>query len=198
MKIIIIGLLLIFSSVFSIFSQFLERVKLEEKAQKAYTFCKKNSYNTNFCVLTDMSIHSGKKRLFIWQFSNDSILNSGLCSHGCGDNTWASDETKDAPIFSNVSESYCSSLGKYKIGKRGYSNFGININYKLHGLDSSNSNAYSRFIVLHSWGYVPDNELYPSGTPEGWGCPAVSDNFMMYLDSMLIKQNKPTLFWMFN
>jgi hypothetical protein len=52
------------------------------------------------------------------------------------------------PVYSNVVGSNCTSLGKYKIGKRSYSNWGINIHYKMHGLESSNSNAFKRHVVF--------------------------------------------------
>jgi len=91
-----------------------------------------------------------------------------------------------------------SSLGKYRIGKRGYSNWGINVNYKLHGLEASNSNAYKRIIVLHSWKDIPNDEVYPRGCPEGWGCPAVSNDFMRKLDVLLKNSRKSVLMWVYN
>jgi len=171
---------------------------LAPKAKEAFDYCKKHNYDTDFCVLVDMRIHSGKNRMFIWDFKSDSILNSGLCSHGCGDNPWGADETKKTPIFSNTPDSHLSSLGKYKIGKRGYSQWGINVNYKLHGLDATNKNAYKRYIVLHSWEMVPNQVIYPEGTPEGWGCPAVSNDMMKTLDKRLKTTSKPVLLWVFN
>lgn len=168
---------------------------IHQKAAEALTFCKQQSLNTDFCILIDYSIHSGKKRLFVYDFNKDSIILSGMVSHGCGDNPWGTDATKSKPTFSNVHESHQSSLGKYKIGKRGYSSWGINVNYKMHGLDKSNSNAYDRVIVLHSWDMIPYEECYPSGTPEGWGCPAVSNSFMKKLDAKLKTQTKPVLMW---
>lgn len=163
----------------------------------ALVYSKRKGLNQEYCILVDMSKHSGKKRLFLWSFSEKRVVLSGLCSHGCGEAQWASDETKTSPVFSNTPESHCSSLGKYKIGKRGYSNWGINVNYKLHGLEKSNSNAYKRIIVLHSWVDIPDKEPYPAGTPEGWGCPSVSNSVMRKLDAILKKQKKPMLLWIY-
>ena len=174
-----------------------ERTRMETKALEALQYCTDNGLNSKYCILIDMSIHSGKDRLFVHQFSNDSTLSSGLCSHGCCDKEWGADDTKTEPVFSNVSESHCSSIGKFKVGERGYSNWGINVNYKLHGLDTTNNEALSRLIVLHSWDMVPENELYPEGTPEGWGCPAVSNKQMKYLDSLLKKSTEPVLLWIY-
>ncbi len=179
------------------FSEVKTNNKLKSKASEALEFCKKNNLNTEYCFLIDMSIHSGKNRLFVYNFKNNSITHKGLCSHGCCDQPWGTDATKTNPTFSNTNNSHCSSLGKYKIGKRGYSNWGINVNYKLHGLEKSNSNAYSRIIVLHSWKMVPKKEIFPSGTPEGWGCPAVSNNLMKQLDKLLKKSKTPTLLWIY-
>ena len=168
------------------------------KSKEALEYCKNKGFNTDFCILVDMGIHSGKDRMFIWDFNSSSIAQSGLCSHGCGDSPHSGDETKSAPIFSNISDSHLSSLGKYKIGKRSYSNWGIHINYKLHGLETSNVNAYRRLIVLHSWESVSNIPIYPYGTPEGWGCPAVSNDMMKILDKKLKATSKPVLLWIFN
>lgn len=173
-------------------------VHLENKKTEALAFCKQKGFNQHFCVLVDMSIHSGKKRLFIWDFSGDSLLLSCLVGHGCCDNNWGADDSKDAPKFSNIPNSHCSSLGKYKIGERAYSDWGIHIKYLLHGLESTNSNALSRYIVLHAWEQVTDDEIYPSGTSEGWGCPTVSNNAMRKIDALLKEEKLPTLFWIYN
>ena len=170
---------------------------IKMKGIEAANYCKEHSLNTEFCILIDMNIHSGKKRLFIYQFSNHSIISAGLCSHGCCDRAWGADESKTNPIFSNVPESHCSSLGKYKIGKRGYSNWGIHVNYKLHGLEATNNNAFDRFIVLHSWEMVSDSECFPEGTPEGWGCPAISNNQMRTIDRLLKATSDPVLLWIY-
>jgi hypothetical protein len=172
-------------------------ISLKVKAAEAKTYCQKNGLDQNLCILVDFSVHSGKKRMFVYDMKNDSLLASGMVSHGCGDQPWGMDFTKSKPVFSNEHESHCSSIGKFKIGKRGYSNWGINVNYKLHGLESSNSNAYDRIIVLHSWKDIPNGEVYPQGTPEGWGCPAVSNEFMTYLDGLLKNKEKDVLLWIY-
>jgi hypothetical protein len=169
--------------------------RLKNKAKLAKAYCIKNNMDTKVCILVDMQIHSGKKRFFLWDLKGDSVLKSGLCSHGTCDNL-ANYNSEDAPQFSNVPESHCSSLGKYKLGKRGYSSFGIHINYKLHGLESTNNNAYKRVIVFHSWG-IEDEEIYPFEIAESWGCPAVSNNFMKEMDEILKVKKKPVLFWIY-
>ena len=104
-------------------------------------------------------------------------------------------DTKTSPVFSNVEDSHCSSLGKYRIGERGKSQWGIGVKYSLYGLEKTNKLAMKRAIVLHSWKSVPDKEVFPDGTPEGWGCPAVSNNFMKKIDAILQKSGRPVLLW---
>jgi len=173
------------------------RIKLEEKAKEAFKYCTDNNMNTGFCILIDMSIHSGKERFIVWDFNKNSIIRQGLVSHGCGNEPWGADYTKEEPVFSNTPESHLSSLGKYAIGSRAWSNWGIHVKYWLKGLESTNSNAVKRVIVLHGWDDVSDNPTFPNGTPEGWGCPAVSNNMMKYLDSLLKNEPKQTLFWIY-
>lgn len=167
------------------------------KAKEALQFCKTKDFNTSFCILIDMSLHSGVKRLMIWDFERDTITNSFLVAHGCGNSPWNEDKSKESPVFSNTDDSHCSSLGKYKIGERGYSQWGVNVKYVLHGLESSNSNAQRRAIVFHSWEAISDNEIYPNGTPEGWGCPAISNNSFRMIDPLLRSSDKPVLMWIY-
>jgi len=168
------------------------------KAKSAYQYCKSKKMNTSICILIDMGIHSGLNRFIIWDFKKDTIIYSCLVSHGCCSNPWSKDASKNKPSFSNQDGSHCSSLGKYKIGARGSSSWGIGIKYLLHGLEPSNSNALTRTIVLHSWDAISDTETYPNGTPEGWGCPSVSNKSMSIIDVKLRSTQKPVLLWVYN
>lgn len=85
--------------------------------------------------------------------------------------------------------------GKFKIGKRDYSSWGIHVKYVLHGLEKSNFNAEDRVVVLHSWDAVSNQEVYPQVSPLSWGCPAVSNEFMKKLDEKLKASKKPVLLW---
>jgi hypothetical protein len=167
------------------------------KAKQSLRFCKAKNFNENFCILIDMSLHSGVKRFIVWDFKKNKISNSFLVGHGCGNNPWNYDYSKDNPKFSNIDGSHCSSLGKYKIGQRAHSDWGVNIKYALHGLESTNSNAFKRFIVFHSWEVVSDEEVYPNGTPEGWGCPTISNNSFKIIDPLLKSSLKPVLMWIY-
>lgn len=168
--------------------------RIKAKADSAYSFCKEKKMNTNYCILIDFRIHSGKNRFFVWDFAKDTIAYSGLCCHGYGRKG-----TQSKPIFSNDEGSYCSSLGRYKIGIRSYSSWGINVHYKLHGLEKSNSNAFKRIIVMHSHAPVSDEEIYPRHLTLGYsqGCPVISDEMMRKMDELLKVEVKPMLMWMY-
>ena len=170
---------------------------LQKKAAEALAYCKNKKLNRQLCFLLDMSIHSGKNRFFVWDFEQQKVVDKGLVSHGCCQNEWGADATKTKPVFSNVEGSHCSSLGKYKVGERGYSQWGINIKYLLHGLEKSNRNALERYIVLHGWNLIANEQTYPQGTPEGWGCPAVSNDFMRRLDKRLKQSEGEVLMWIY-
>jgi len=170
---------------------------INSKAKEALAFCKKNNYNQEFCILIDMSIHSGLNRFFVYDFNKNKPIMNMLVGHGCGDYPWSSDWSKDSPSFSNVDGSHKSSLGKYKIGKRAWSDWGIHVKYVLHGLETTNSNAEKRYIVFHSWDKVSETEVYPDGTAEGWGCPTISNNNMKIIDPMLKASKKPVLMWIY-
>lgn len=165
-----------------------------KKLIEAKNYCTKNNLNTEYCFLVDMSIHSGKNRFYIYNLKNNNVYASGLVCHGMGKNS-----TPQKPIYSNEIGSNCTSLGKYKTGKRAYSNWGINIHYKLYGLEKTNSNAFKRYVVLHSYDYVSESEIYPAHLPMGWslGCPVVSNSLMKKIDSILKKSKKATLVWIF-
>lgn len=168
--------------------------RIKSKADSALIFCKSKNLNTDYCFLVDFSIPSGRYRFFLWDFKTNSIKLSSLCAHGYGKNS-----TVDKPVFSNVEGSYCSSLGHYKTGVRSYSSYGINVHYKLHGLDKTNNNAFKRIIVLHSHNPIPDHEIYPGHLPLGYsqGCPVLSNTQMKEVDKLLQKTDKPVLLWIY-
>lgn len=161
---------------------------------EAEQYCKNNNLNQKKFILIDLGMHSGLKRFFIYDFKDKKISKSYMVSHGCGANEWGRTSSKENAPISNEFDSHCSSLGKYVVLDRGVSQWGIKVNYILQGKDKTNSNAKNRAIVLHSWEAVSEDEAYPQGTPEGWGCPAVSNESMREIDEIL-KQNKKFLMW---
>ncbi len=169
--------------------------RLSMFAEEARQYCQSRNLSTDFFILIDLSRHSGVKRFFVWDFKQNRVSESYLVSHGSCDNPWSMDFSKENAGVSNVDGSHCSSVGKYIIGERGPSQWGIRVKYLLHGQEPTNSNATKRAIVFHSWEWVSDEEVYPAGTPEGWGCPAVSDNAMRAVDQRLRSTDKRVLMW---
>lgn len=172
----------------------IKTVDYSEYFKEAKQYCKTNKLNQDKFILIDLGLHSGLQRFFVYDFQQKKIIKSYIVSHGCGDNQWGKTSSKENAPVSNEFDSHCSSLGKYVISDRGVSQWGIKVNYLLQGKEKTNSNAVNRAIVLHSWEAVPNDEVYPEGTPEGWGCPAVSNESMTEIDKIL-KQNKNVLMW---
>lgn len=165
-----------------------DEAKIHKKALEAKQFVKEHNMNQDWCMLLDFSYDLFTKRFFVYDLRNNRIVRSELVSHGNGGGS-----TPEHPVFSNVVGSNCSSLGKYKVGKRAYSNWGIHVHYKLHGLEETNNNAFKRIVVLHSYEYAEcDFPTFASN-----GCPIVCDEVMRYLDKMLSQAAKPTLLWIF-
>jgi len=162
--------------------------------KEAQQYCKRNNLNQDTFFLIDLGIHSGLKRFFVYDFKKNKITKSYMVSHGCGDNSWGATMSKENAPISNEFDSHCSSIGKFIIMDRGVSQWGIKVNYVLQGKEKTNSHARSRAIVLHSWEAISSEEVYPKGTPEGWGCPAVSNVDMKEIDKLL-KENKKVLMW---
>lgn len=168
--------------------------KLQTKAGEALQFARQHGMNQDFCLLIDMEIHSGLNRFFVWDFTKKEATHSFLVSHGCGSGKWSGSDTKHSPKFSNVEGNHLSSLGKYRVGERGGSTWGVRTKYSLYGLEPTNRNAMKRAIVFHSWDAIPDTELYP----EGWGCPAISNDNFRLVDNLLKTKSKSTLMWIYN
>ena len=153
-------------------------------------YAKEKGYSTATCFLVDMSIESGKNRFFVYDLAKDSVVDAGLVAHGCCNKTWLSGRQ-----YSNETGCGCTSLGRYKIGKPYQGRFGKA--YKLYGLDSSNSNAFNRFVVLHSFYAVPEGETAPYPICQSNGCPMVSQGFMQKLQTVLDKSSRPVLLWIY-
>lgn len=168
--------------------------ELRMKADSALIYSKSKGLNTNYCILIDFSIHSGKNRMFVWDFIGDSIKYEGLCCHGIGKGS-----TPSQPVYSNEEGSLCTSLGRYKITNRYISSWGIKIGYQLYGLDITNSNALKRIVTLHSHTPVPTEEVYPRHLPMGYshGCTVISDSYMYNIDKLLKDNTKSLLLWIY-
>jgi hypothetical protein len=131
----------------------------------------------------------------VYDFNSNKITDKNLVTHGSCDQFETNDDKWEKAKFDSRVDSHCSMKGKYKIGQRAYSSWGIHVKYVLHGLEKSNKNAESRYVVLHSWSAVSNEEVYPDVSPLSWGCPAVSNDFMKKIDAKLKETKKPVLLW---
>lgn len=165
--------------------------RLQAQAILLKQFALVHRYNTSLCFLVDMNIASGKNRFFVYDIEKDSVILAGLVAHGSCDAGFQIN-----PRFSNTANSGCSSMGKYKIGNHYQGKFGLA--YKLFGLDSFNSRAYDRNIVLHSYECVPEQETDPVPICNSRGCPMVSPGFLNQLALIIDKSKKPMLLWIFD
>lgn len=156
----------------------------KQKADMALEFCKKHNLNTDYCIFVDFSKHAGKKRYVIYNLNTREVEYSSVCANGLNRNE-----------FSNKEGSHLSSLGKYKVtpivGKMGIGEECI----ILDGLDSTNSNARKRQILIHSYkdvyynpGTYPFNFFYKNLS---WGCFIIDKRAFKTTKKM----TKPVLLW---
>ncbi len=164
---------------------------LDSKARDALSFCQNNSLNTQYCFLIDMRIESGRQRFFVYDMKKNTITKAGLVTHGSCNTSWLKGRK-----YSNSMGCGCTSLGKYKIGNPYHGRFGLA--YKLYGLDVSNSNAYNRFVVLHSMTCIPEQEVYPYPICQSEGCPSVAPTFLKELANIIdASKDKQVLLWIY-
>jgi len=118
-------------------------------------------------TVIDFSQPSTRRRMWIYDLRNRTLLFEDLVSHGRGSGVAM------ATSFSNQPESNRSSLGLYRtaetyVGKHGYS-------LRLDGLESGfNDRARARAIVMHAAEYVNAATAKAQGyLGRSLGCPAV-------------------------
>lgn len=141
------------------------------------------NYNKEFGFFIDMRIPSMKNRFFVYDFKLKKIIDTGIVAHGSGSETGIGGQLK----FSNINNSLSTSLGKYSIGHSYNGKFGKA--YKLYGLDETNSNAFSRNIVLHKFEDVPYDEQ-ESYICNSHGCPMVNEKFYSRLEKIIDASDK--------
>lgn len=167
----------------------LNGIKTTEERLKIQLYEIKKSINTNSkfnnetAFFIDMKIRSGKNRFFIYDLKTDKLIDEGLVAHGSGSETQVEGTLK----FSNKNNSFCSSLGKYSIENSYVGKFGKA--YKLFGLDTSNSNAFERNIVLHKYSSVPYEEQEVS-ICNSLGCPMVNEKFYNRIEKIIDNSKK--------
>lgn len=140
-----------------------------EDLSQVRDYCDRRGYSTDYYILVDFSIPSGKKRFFIYDLQHGKRVMSSYCMHGSGKGN-----TDATPKFSNEFGSGCSSLGRYVMVGKGYK---FKNSVRLRGLDRTNYLAEPRGILIHSAGKVTrfsgERDYIPIGS-ESRGCFTVS------------------------
>lgn len=165
----------------------LKEIRVNEHVAKIRDFLKENpKYSSELVFLIDMKIASGRNRFFIYDLKKEKISDQGLVAHGSGSETGILNKLK----FSNENGSNATSLGKYSIGESYHGQFGKS--YKLYGLDKSNSNAFSRYIVLHKFSRMPyEEQINP--VCNSLGCPMVNEKYFARIEKILDSSHKKIL-----
>lgn len=137
-----------------------------EMAMKGYQKLHTDLENPNL-VIIDFSLPSTTKRLWVIDPIDGEVLLHSVVSHGRNSGQLM------ATQFSNLPESYQSSLGFYKTaetyrGKHGYS-------LRLDGLEKGvNDQARNRAIVIHGADYATEEFAKTNGRlGRSLGCPAL-------------------------
>lgn len=127
--------------------------------------------NPRYWAIVDFNQHSKNKRLYVFD-TNDEKVTQYYVAHGKGSDP---DHNGVADKFSNVDGSLCSSLGIFQC-KKPYSSEKHGLSLRLDGLESTNSNARARTIVLHKADYVSDSFILENGRlGRSWGCFVVEN-----------------------
>jgi len=159
-----------------------------EKALTGFYNLKKSGQLSEKSILTiaDFDQSSTKKRLYIIDIDKKEILLNTWVAHGqrSGDD--------QAINFSNVNDSYTSSLGFYVTGEIYRGVHGKSL--KLDGMDCGfNDNARSRSIVVHGAPYVSTGTINALGRlGRSQGCPAVAPEVADQVINMI--EDKTVLF----
>ncbi|MHA4894336.1 murein L,D-transpeptidase catalytic domain family protein [Pedobacter sp. PWIIR3] len=142
-----------------------------EKAITGYFNLKmmgKVSNSKSVISIADMDRPSTSKRLWIIDLDKKSLLLNTWVAHGQGSGS------DMATHFSNVNDSFQSSLGFYVTGEIYSGKHGRSL--KLDGMDDGyNDNARKRSIVVHGASYVGQGTINALGRlGRSQGCPAVA------------------------
>lgn len=121
----------------------------------------------NLLTVVDFSLSANEKRLWVIDIQTNEILHQTYVAHG------RNTGNEYARSFSNIPESFQSSLGFYAtaetyFGKHGYS-------LRLDGLEKNiNDKARERAIVIHGADYVSENFISQHGRlGRSLGCPSL-------------------------
>lgn len=125
------------------------------------------SVSKDIVTVIDFTQSSNTKRLWVIDLDANKVLFHSLVAHG------RNTGNEFAKKFSNVGESYMSSLGFYATGEIYHGKHGLSL--RLDGLQKQlNGNARNRAIVMHGADYVSEQFIKQhSRLGRSLGCPAL-------------------------
>ncbi len=116
-----------------------------------YDANKSSFTNQSYITVVDFTLRSDTQRFFIVNMSSGAVWGLPV-AHGMGSDPGVNDGY--AKYFSNTPGSNMSSLGAYRTAETYTGTHGYSL--RIDGLQSTNSNARSRAIVVHVASYVQD------------------------------------------
>lgn len=165
------------------------RGRFGRRAEELAAFSRERGYNCRVALLWDLAMHSGRRRLALWNFEKGCAEHVFVAGHGSGSRR--SHARSAYARVSNEDGSHLSSCGRALIAERYEGRYGVA--YRLDGLDESNSALRGRCVVLHGWEFTTDRPLWPLPSVGSWGCPVVSRRAMALLDEVLRHEERVVL-----
>jgi hypothetical protein len=163
--------------------------RVASRAEGLREFCHKEGYNTSVALFVDLSRHSGWCRFVAWDMERNVPIFMCPVSHGSGSKV--SHIRSAYARLSNEDGSHLSSLGRALVAERYEGRYGIA--YRLDGLDATNSNLRSRYVVLHGWEHTTSFPIFPFATVGSFGCPVLSCKMMRRVDELLQQHDRVIL-----
>ena len=168
------------------------RSRVAERAKELLEYCCREGYNTRVALFVDLSQHSGRRRFVAWDMVRMVPIFTSPVSHGSGSEM--SHVRSAYARFSNEDGSHLSSLGRAVVAERYEGRYGVA--YRLDGLEATNANLRSRYVVLHGWEHTTSYPIWPRATVGSFGCPVLSRRMMARVDELL-RQEKGVIIEVF-
>ncbi len=135
----------------------------------------------NSLAIIDYTKPSTERRLYLLDLKTGEV-SKHFVAHGKGSGGLIPKK------FSNTDDSKMSSVGLFLGGGTYYGKHGESLD--LYGMESTNSKAADRDIVLHAAAYVSEDFIKDRGMlGRSWGCPAVSKSDIATMISHLKEGN---------
>ena len=160
------------------------RSRVAERAKELLEYCRREGYNTRVALFVDLSRHSGRRRFVAWDMVRMVPIFTSPVSHGSGSER--SHVRSAYARLSNEDGSHLSSLGRAVVAERYEGRYGVA--YRLDGLEATNTNLRSRYVVLHGWEHTTSYPIWPRATVGSFGCPVLSRRMMARVDELLQRE----------